>query len=243
MYNDFILHFAKSTSAKEAAMKHSLFLKISISLCLAALLCILIVGGINVYMLASVADSIVPSGDAATLENVDCVIVLGCLVKKDGRPSDMLEDRLRTGISLYELGVSDKLLMSGDHGQKEYNEVGTMKDFAITAGIPSENVFMDHAGFSTYESIYRAKEIFGAKKIVIVTQKYHLTRALYIAKALGIEAYGVCADVRTYSGQIVRDLREMLARVKDFAYTVAKPLPTYLGEPVDIHGSGDVTND
>ena len=83
--------------------------------------------------------------------------------------------------------------MSGDHGRVSYDEVNTMKDYAINDGIPSDDIFMDHAGFSTYDSMYRAKEIFGVKKIVIVSQKYHLTRALYIAKKLGIEAYGVSA--------------------------------------------------
>ncbi len=224
-------------------MKLSLFLKIALSLCLAALLCGAAVGAINLFMLGSVSDLIISAEDAAALDDVDCVLVLGCLVRDNGKPSDMLADRLTTAISLYESGVADKLLMSGDHGQKEYNEVGAMKDFAVSAGVPSEDVFMDHAGFSTYESIYRAKEIFGAKKIVIVTQKYHLTRALYIAKSLGIEAYGVSADIRTYSGQIVRDVREVLARAKDFAYTILAPEPTYLGDPIDLGGNGDVTND
>jgi vancomycin permeability regulator SanA len=118
-----------------------------------------------------------------------------------------------------------------------------MKTCAIDAGVPSEDIFMDHAGFSTYESVYRAKEIFGAKKIVIVTQEYHLHRALYIANALGIEAYGVSADLRTYAGQTKRDVREVLARIKDMGYSLFKPQPTYLGEPISLDGSGDVTND
>jgi vancomycin permeability regulator SanA len=133
--------------------------------------------------------------------------------------------------------------MSGDHGQKEYDEVNTMKTCAIDAGVPSEDVFMDHAGFSTYESVYRAKEIFGADKIVIVTQEYHLHRALYVANALGMEAYGVSADLRGYSGQTKRDVREILARIKDMGYALVKPAPTYLGEPISLDQSGDVTND
>ena len=102
---------------------------------------------------------------------------------------------------------------------------------------------MDHAGFSTYESLVRAKEVFGAKKVVIVTQKYHLYRALYMAEALGLEAVGVSADLRGYSGQSVREVRELLARAKDFVYTMVKPAPTYLGDPISLLGSGDVTND
>ena len=102
---------------------------------------------------------------------------------------------------------------------------------------------MDHAGFSTYESIYRAKEIFGAKKILIVTQEYHLYRALYIARCFGIDAYGVSSDLDNYYGQFHRDVREILARVKDFGLCILKVKPTYLGEPIDLHGNGDLTND
>ena len=197
----------------------------------------------NGYVKHSTADQILTSEQAAALEDVDCILVLGCLVKADGTPSDMLYDRISVGVTLYQNGTSPKLLMSGDHGQKEYDEVNVMKSCAIDAGVPSEDVFMDHAGFSTYESIFRAKEIFGADKIVIVTQGYHLYRALYIANALGIEAYGVSADLRTYYGQTKRDVREVLARAKDAAYALLQPAPTYLGDPISLDGSGDVTND
>ena len=197
----------------------------------------------NALVKGSTTPKILSPEKAAELRDVDCIIVLGCLVKADGTPSDMLADRISVGVSLYQNGTSPKLLMSGDHGQKEYDEVNTMKSCAISAGVPSEDIFMDHAGFSTYESIYRAKEIFGADKIVIVTQQYHLHRALYVAEALGIEAYGVSADLRSYAGQTKRDLREVLARIKDMAYALFKPLPTYLGDPISLDGSGDVTND
>ena len=133
--------------------------------------------------------------------------------------------------------------MSGDHGRDEYDEVNIMKDYAIEKGIPSESIFMDHAGFSTYESIYRAKEIFQAKKVVIVTQKYHLYRALYIAKKLGLEAYGVGADPREYRGAFYREVREIIARNKDFIKCILKPKPTYLGSVIPISGNGDITND
>ena len=198
---------------------------------------------VNAHVKGSTKAQILTPEQAATLEDVDCIIVLGCLVKADGTPSDMLYDRISVGVTLYQNGTSPKLLMSGDHGQKEYDEVNTMKTCAIDAGVPSEDIFMDHAGFSTYESIFRAKEIFGADKIVIVTQEYHLYRALSIANALGIEAYGVSADLRGYSGQTKRDVREVLARAKDTVYTLFKPAPTYLGDPISLDGSGDVTND
>ena len=198
---------------------------------------------INSVVKLSTGDQIISSEEAAKLEDIDCILVLGCFVKDDGRPSDMLFDRLTRGVELYDLGAAPKLLMSGDHGREEYDEVAAMKQFAIDEGIPSEDVFMDHAGFSTYESIYRAKEIFQADKILIVTQEYHLYRALYIANQLGVEAYGVSSDYHTYVGQFMRDFREMLARVKDCATCIFKPEPTYLGDAIPIFGDGNLTND
>lgn len=177
------------------------------------------------------------------LQGMDCALVLGCGVREDGTPSAMLEDRLLQGIALYKSGAVPKLLMSGDHGQKDYDEVNVMKRFAIDAGIPSTDIFMDHAGFSTYESVYRARDVFQAKKILIVTQGYHLPRALYIAKRLGLEAWGVPSDPRAYSGQSSCDRREVLARVKDFFTCFWKPRPTYLGEAIPVAWNGDLTND
>lgn len=199
--------------------------------------------GLNAYVKHIGGNNIITPDEALKLENVDCIIVLGCLVKNSGAPSDMLADRLERGIDLYKKGAAPKIIMSGDHGRTNYDEVNTMKQFAIDAGIPSSDVFMDHAGFSTYESIYRAKEIFEADKIIIVTQEYHLYRALYIAEKLGIEAYGVNADYHTYRGQTNRDVREVLARCKDFVNTIFIPEPTYLGEKIPISGDGNMTND
>ncbi len=181
--------------------------------------------------------------DDASLSGYDCILVLGAGVKSDGTPSDMLEDRLLTAIELYKKSdVAPKLLMSGDHGRADYDEVNTMKNFAIANGVPSENIFMDHAGFSSYESIYRAKEIFGAKRVVVVTQEYHLFRALYIAKALELEAVGISADIREYRGEYIRGAREILARNKDFVMCIFKPEPTYLGETISLDGDGNITN-
>ena len=199
--------------------------------------------GINAYVKRSVSARIITSDEAAQLTDVDCILVLGCLVKENGVPSDMLHDRLRRGVELYDLGAAPKLLMSGDHGRTNYDEVAAMKQFAIDAGVASSDVFMDHAGFSTYESIVRAKEVFQAQKMIIVTQEYHLYRALYLAQQMGIEAYGVSSDYRNYSGQTARDIREVLARVKDFGTSILRPEPTYLGDVIPIGGDGDLTND
>lgn len=186
---------------------------------------------------------IITPEEAAELTGADCILVFGCGVREDGSPSDMLADRLRRGVELYHAGAAGKLLMSGDHGRTEYNEVGAMKEYAVKQGVPSEDVFMDHAGFSTYESLYRAKEIFGAKRVILVTQEYHLYRALYIAERMGLEAWGVNADYRSYMGQAVREAREVLARAKDLVNTLFWPEPTYLGQAIPVSGDGNVTND
>lgn len=145
----------------------------------------------------------------------DCVLVLGCRVYDTGELSAMLEDRMLTGTDLVRAGVSDTLLVSGDHRTDAYNEVDAMKRFAVSCGVSSERVFQDHDGYSTYDSIFRLKNIYGAKSAVIVTQEYHLYRALYLADKLGIEAVGVAADRQSYQKQSFRDVREVLARCKD----------------------------
>lgn len=198
---------------------------------------------VNLLMWSAVRNRIVDVDNAAALEEeFDCILVLGAGVKADGTPSSMLEDRLEIGIELYFAGASDRLLMSGDHMQHDYDEVTVMKKHAVAAGVPSNVIFLDHAGLSTYESMWRAKELYGVKKVLIVTQEYHLYRALYVAKEMGMDAYGISADLRPYRAQTVRELREVVARVKDFAFSKWKPAPTYLGEPVDLRGDGDSTN-
>ena len=236
-----------------------------VMVCLIVIIVVILacVFGINAYVKISTKNQTIQENEYDKLSDIDCIIVLGAGVWGD-KPSHMLEDRLLEGIKLYENNVSSKIIMSGDHGKEDYDEVNIMKNYAIEKGVPSENIFMDHAGFSTYESIYRAKEIFKAKriiivtqeyhlyrakdifeakKVVIVTQKYHLYRALYIANQLGLEAYGVGADPRQYVGATYRELREILARDKDFIKCIFKPKPTYLGETIPVSGNGDITND
>ena len=208
-----------------------------------ALVGVIALCSMNGYVKSVAKERIVTVEETANLEDVDCIIVLGCQVRDDGTLSHMLRDRLMRGLEVYHAGAAPKLLMSGDHGRKEYDEVNAMKQYAIENGVPSEHVFMDHAGFSTYETVYRAKEIFEADKVIIITQEYHLYRALYIADKLGLEAYGVSADLNKYAGQSMRDFREVLARCKDWAMCIFKPEPTYLGESIPVNGNGDVTND
>lgn len=208
--------------------------------------CLLILGGlaclgINMYVRSVVSERILTVEEASELD-ADCILVLGSGIKLDGTPGKVLTDRLDKSLVLYEQGTSEKLLMSGDHGRINYDEVNAMKDYAMERGVPSEDVFMDHAGFSTYESMYRAAAIFEVEKTVIVTQKYHLYRSVYNALSMGIDAYGVASDLESYKGSFSREIREFLAIAKDFVYCIFQPKPTYLGEVIPVSGNGDLTN-
>ena len=220
-------------------LKNKIFKKIII-----AILCICLLGGIavvgiNAYMI-SYANKYILTEEDLKSEDFDCIMVLGAGLW-DGEPSPMLQERLDFGLIAYETGCSGKLLMSGDHGRKEYDEVNKMKEVAVQNGVPADNVFMDHAGFSTYESMYRARDVFQVEKMVIVTQEYHLYRAVYNARKLGIDAYGFAADRLEYP--IYNDVREALARLKDFFYCIVEPEPTYLGEVIPISANGSLTDD
>ncbi len=199
---------------------------------------------VNIYMVRSHSGRIYSLDDADNIEgDFDCIIILGAGVKPDNTVSDMLKDRLETGISVYQSNAAPKILMSGDHGRVDYDEVNVMKQYAVDKGVDSENVFMDHAGFSTYETMYRARDVFKVKKAIVITQQYHMYRALYIADKLGIEAVGVTADRHKYRGQSYREAREVLARVKDFIMVIFNPEPKYLGEAIPVSGNGNITND
>ena len=203
---------------------------------------IVLILGTNFFVIFTTKKNILSEEQLSSNSDIDCILVLGAGVWQN-KPSHMLEDRLLQAVSLYNNNVASKIIVSGDHGQEDYDEVNVMKSFLIEHGIPSEDIFMDHAGFSSYDSIYRAKEIFKVKKLVIVTQKYHLYRSIYIAKSLNLTAYGVASNPRSYSGQIFREIREILARNKDVVKCIFKPNPKYLGETIPVSGNGDITND
>jgi SanA protein len=222
--------------ARRKTMKSLLIL-----LTIAALLAIIALAAIHAYVKNAYRNRIITPDQAMEL-NPDCILILGARVWDTG-PGPMLADRLLQGIELYKAGVSDRLLVSGDHGTKEYDEVNAMKNYAIEHGVPSEHIFMDHAGFSTYDSMYRARDVFQVKKVIIVTQEFHLYRSLYIANKLGLDAYGVASDLRPYARQEYVEIREVLARIKDFFKVAIQPEPTYLGDPIPIDGNGDATND
>lgn len=211
-------------------------------LCLSVLIVVL---STNAIVVLSIKSDILMSSEltsvATSESDFDCILVLGCGVI-DGSPSVMLADRLNKAVELYSLGVAPKILMSGDHGTEQYDEVNVMREYAVNAGVPEEDIFMDHAGFSTYESMRRASVIFGCERIVVVTQRYHLYRAMYDAERSGIDAYGCIADGHTFVRQPYYTGREIFARVKDFFLTLFNPNSAYVGgERIDIHGNGKVT--
>ncbi len=222
--------------------------KLTLALCIFAAVCaagLIAVVAVNGHVKSSAAPYILDrnailAGAELPVE-ADCIMVLGCGVDDNGNPKLLLRDRLGCGVDLYKADAAPKLLMSGDHGRVTYDEVNAMKTYATDRGISSSDVFMDHAGFSTYESMYRARDVFDVDSIIIVTQEYHLYRAVYNARSLGLEAYGVACDKRDYYGQEWMDARELLARGKDFIYCIFQPKPTYLGEVIPISGDGDLT--
>jgi vancomycin permeability regulator SanA len=160
-------------------------------------------------------------------------VVFGAGVRPDGTPSPMLADRIRAAARLYQAGRVEKLLMTGDNGRPEYNEVAAMRRAAIAAGVPAADITLDHAGFSTYESCYRAAAIFGVRAAVLVTQDFHLARAVYTCRQLGVDAVGLgTPDWGVYSSQVMATytLREAAATLNAlWEVHVAQPPPTYLG--------------
>ncbi len=195
----------------------------------------------NAIVIGTTSERIITAEEAAG-QDADAILVLGALVYPDGRPSDILRDRLDNAIALYRAGAAPKIIMSGDHGTTSYDEVNGMKQYAMKQGVPEDDIFCDHAGFSTYESMHRAKNVFGAERIIVSTQTYHLYRALYDAVGLGLEATGVPADFHTFKEQLIWDLREAPARSKDVLMVLFQAPPTYGGDPIDLNGPASATD-
>ena len=189
--------------------KRFLFLLVPLAL---AACCLIFTLTLNLIVIGSVKKEIGKSFDDPSSV---CAVVLGAKVHEGGRLSDMLRDRMDTAISLYQNGDVSTLLLSGD-GSGEWSEVKYMKLYAVENGVPEEDILVDPEGYSTYETMQRAAEVYGLKKIVAVTQTYHLYRAMYIARDFGMEVKGASADLDIYSGQLYRDCREVAARIKDF---------------------------
>lgn len=184
-----------------------------VALCLAGLLTII---GISEYVRISQLDKVFDlAADIPKADDIDCVVVLGAGLQSNGKPSHMLEDRIKVGVEVLNQSGADYILMSGDKSGEYYDEPAAMKKYAEEMGVDPSRILIDNKGFSTFESMTRVKDEYGFDKVIIITQKYHLYRALYIAEDAGIEALGVSADLRPYRNQFVREVREILARVKD----------------------------
>lgn len=166
-------------------------------------------------------------------------IVFGAQVFPSGRLSAMLADRVRLGAELYRSGKVQALLFTGDNSEVTYNEPEAMRRYALELGIPDEAITLDYAGFSTYDSCYRARDIFLVNQAILVTQDFHLDRALLICNALGVDSVGVAADVMRPTGYARRSL--LMSELREFPATalavfdlVRQDLPTYLGDPLPI---------
>jgi SanA protein len=190
-------------------------------------------------------DPSIPRGTDQRLRDLDadCIMVLGAGIKDDETPSDILKDRLDAGIALYQGGYAPKLLLTGDNGTAEHNEIHVMLNYCLDKGVPPEDIFCDHAGFSTYESMARAKDIFGVEKMIEVTQKFHIYRALYISRTLGMDILGVSSDQGKYEfSEKYQNLRELLARNKDFYNLKFHIIKAVGGDPIDIKSDGRVSH-
>lgn len=215
--------------------------KILLTIILAGTLVIIFVIFLNIYILRSSSEYI--SANMADLPESQAALILGARVYSNGNMSDILLDRTIKALELYEGGKVSKILISGDHGQEDYDEVNTVKDYLVDRGVTAEDIFLDHAGFDTYDSLYRSKEVFEVESLIVVTQAFHLPRAVYIGDKLGIETYGYVADRQPYVAAKFNDLRESLARVKAFLNVLFNSKPTYLGDPIPINGDGQLSWD
>jgi SanA protein len=206
----------------------------------------ILAGAVLVIALVAIPNVIVWRGGRADVTNVpaqvphaQAALVLGAQVLPSGRPSDMLVDRVKAAEDLYRAGRVGKLLLSGDHGRVNYDEVGTMRRMMLADGIPAADIFTDHAGFDTWDSAQRAKRVFDVDSAVVVTQGFHMARALYEARHAGLDATGFLADRRNY-GRVMPRLkaREALARVKAFGDVLTGANPKFLGAEIPITGDG-----
>ena len=210
-----------------------------IFLCLSVVLASL---AINIGMVISTSKYVY--SDINEIPSRTAILILGSQIR--GRSlSPVLQDRVDAGIRLKESEKGEKLLLSGDHGQRYYDEVNAMRLYVLenAPAIPAEDIFMDHAGFSTWDSMYRARDVFEVKDLIIVTQQFHISRAVCIARSLGLDAVGFGINQDRFKGRSLRNwrIREYLARIKAFHNIIAKPKPRFLGDTVPISGDGRAT--
>ncbi len=207
-----------------------IFLELSILVIIAGFI-------MNAYVYHEGSAYILSSRDNAP--HVEAAIILGAAVTQAGLPSPVLQDRILMAVDLYKQGSVSKILVSGSNPTVEYNEVNPVRKVLVDKGIPPEDIFLDHAGFDTFSSMYRAKEVFKVDSAIIVTQSFHLPRALYLARNVGLVAYGIPADRSTYT--VKNYIRELFSRPKAFIDIVVKRMPKYVGPSIPISGNGTST--
>lgn len=218
-------------------------LRIAVIICASlAALFVLMLAVLNAYVIEYSEDFILPFEEGCSLENIDCIIILGAGVRPDGTMSTVLEERVRVGAELYLSGGADRILVSGDHSKEDYNEVGAMKDYLVACNIDENIIFTDHAGFDTYDTMYRARDVFLAKRVLIVTQTFHMSRAVYIARELGLEAYGVVSDADNRYFNLKTEIREIFGRAKYVFDAIFEPKPYFLGEAIPIWGEASASD-
>ncbi len=208
--------------------------KIALSLLTVIIAVVIILYALSYYINIRTEDEIYSSIDE--VPEAYTVIVLGASVKSNGNLSTMLEDRVKSALQLYRAGKVERFLLSGDNGTKEYNEPKAMKEYLLERDIPEDHIYLDYAGFDTYDSMYRAKEVFGVEKAIIVTQGFHLPRAVFIAKNLGLDYKGYIGDKHIYEREETNQRRELLANVKAYLELIFHKEPTYLGSKIPING-------
>jgi SanA protein len=170
-------------------------------------------------------------------------IVLGASVRPDKSLSPILQDRVDSALELYEQGVIKRFLLSGDHGNKNYDEVNAMKNYLNKKGVPDRDIFLDHAGFDTYNSMIRARDVFMVRDAIVITQEFHLPRAVYLGNKLGLDVQGYVADKRTYARNDNYKRREWLANIKAWIELNIEQQPTFSGRQIPINGDSRLSHD
>lgn len=202
-----------------------------------------------VLLFAAANSLIVRSSSPSIFNNISdlpqaqAVMILGSKVYSSGKLSDILLDRTLTAMEVYKSGKADKILVSGDHGTNEYDEVNTVKQYLLKNQVPEDDIFLDHAGFDTFDSLYRAKHIFLIESLIVSTQEFHQPRAVFIGNSLGIKTTGIISDRQPYVKSAYFQNREKLAQVKALLNVIFQSKSRYGGESIPITGDGRKTWD
>ena len=220
-------------------MKFSLFKnkwvkRIFVTLLIGVGLLIAVVTACNIWVLSSCSGRLY--SDVEAVPHTRVAVMLGTNPKtKTGKMNYFYKHRIDAAVKLYENGKIDRILISGDNSHKTYSEPDVMKDDLVAAGVPDSVIYLDYAGFSTYDSMVRAKEVFGLSEFMVVSQDFHNRRAVYIARQNGIDAIGFNVRNTLFrKWRIKMELREILARVKAVGEVVIDKKPHFLGEPIEI---------